>query len=103
MDLLYLQKVQENGILSEVGESGHNGHSLLYIRVGFIVGLGITNVHIYSALQLTPKTMQYQIIDETGYVYGQFPTRLCAQLALKGFQQLMTNFKIIVVESGEME
>lgn len=43
--------------------------------------------------------MKYIITDESGFVYGQFPTKLCANLALKGMSTFMDN--LVIKESVE--
>lgn len=38
--------------------------------------------------------MKYQIIGTDGFVYGQFPTKLCAKLALKGISTMLDDLII---------
>jgi len=38
--------------------------------------------------------MKYQIIGTDGFVYGTFPTKICANLALKGMLTMLDNLKI---------
>jgi hypothetical protein len=38
--------------------------------------------------------MQYSIIGSDGFVYGKFPTKICATLALEGMSTMLDNLTI---------
>ena len=38
--------------------------------------------------------MKYQIIGKDNFIYGMFPTKLCADLALKGMLTLIDDLRI---------
>jgi hypothetical protein len=42
--------------------------------------------------------MKYQIVDKNMFIYGQFPNKRCANLALKGFSTMLDNLIIIEVK-----
>ena len=41
--------------------------------------------------------MKYQIIGTDGFVYGQFPNKLCASLAFKGMSTMLDEIRIVEV------
>ena len=43
--------------------------------------------------------MNFRIVDSEGFVYGQFPTRILASLALKGMLTFLDNFETFKIES----
>ncbi len=42
--------------------------------------------------------MKYQIVDSSMFIYGQFPNKTCANLALKGLSTMLDNLIIIEVK-----
>ena len=43
--------------------------------------------------------MKFKIVDNEGFVYGLFPTRILASLALKGMFTFVDNFETFRIES----
>jgi hypothetical protein len=38
--------------------------------------------------------MKYLITDASGYIYGKFPNKICAELALKSMSNMLDNLII---------